>query len=64
MPRPMGASSMILCKRLYPLSMVKERLVLHPIENKVCDELMPTYMHKAGGRIKLSMSFVSVNVVP
>ncbi len=64
MPRPMGASSMILCKKLYPLSMVKEGLVLHPIENKVCNKLMPTYMHKAGDRIKLSMSFVSVNVVP
>lgn len=44
--------------------MVKEGLVLHPIENKVREELMPTYMHKAGGHIKLSMNFVSVNVVP
>jgi hypothetical protein len=62
MPHPMGASSMILCKRLLPLSMVKEGLVLHPMENKVCEEWMPTYMHKAGGHIRLSMNFVSVNV--
>jgi hypothetical protein len=44
--------------------MVKEGLVLHPIENNICEERIPTYLHKARGRTNLSMNFVSVNVVP